>query len=420
VRGIEASWVVIGDGVSPPIARGAVLVEDDGRIAAVGPADALRRARPEARFEPARDAVLLPGLVNAHAHLELSSLRGRVPGGRGFVPWVAEMLARRAELAPEADDEAIGAAVGELIAAGTAAVGDVSNTLATVRHLAGMPLVARVFAEVFGMTRAAGEVMLRLARERVAELGQLPENVSVALAPHTPFSVHPEVLSTIAALARGGRGPTSLHLAEHAAERSYLRDGGGPFAGFLADRGADAPDWAPPGLDPVRYAARLGALGPHVLAVHLTDARPDELDVVAAAGAPVVLCPRSNLHIELRLPPLEAMLAAGLRPALGTDSLASSASLDVLAEARALRVRFPNVRPGALVAMATGWGARALGLAHLLGTLTPGLRPGLLAFPHPPGAAPSDPEAFVLDPRARERQVLVRPGGRLTEEAPRP
>ena len=96
-------------------------------------------------------------------------------------------------------------------------------------------------------------------------------------------------------------------------------------------------------MAPVELADRLGALGPHVLAVHLTDAHPEELARVAERGAPVVLCPRSNLYIELRSPPLLAMRAAGIAPALGTDSLASNASLDVLAEARALADRFPTV-----------------------------------------------------------------------------
>jgi aminodeoxyfutalosine deaminase len=142
--------------------------------------------------------------------------------------------------------------------------------------------------------------------------------------------------------------------------------------------------------------------------VHLTDARPEELARVAAAGSPVVLCPRSNLHIELKLPPLLDILAAGIRPGLGTDSLASNASLDPLAEARALSQRFPSVPPATLLAMATGWGADALGFSKLLGRLEPGLFPGLLAFAH--GAEPpSDPERFVLAHPHPARQVVSRP-----------
>ena len=413
MRGIAASWVVIGDGESPPIRDGAVLVHDDGTIAAVGEAAAMRAQFPQARWDAPRAAVLLPGLVNAHTHLELSALRGQVPGGRGFAPWVRAMLALRGARGADEDQESIGVAISELLQAGTAAVGDISNSLTSVAPLAGLPIVARVFAEVFGVTRLSANAMLETVRGRVAALGDLPPNVSVTLAPHTPFSLHPEVFERLCGDARAQGQLTSLHLAEHAAERAFLHDESRPFRELLGEHSADPLDWEPPALDPVRYAQARGALGPHALAVHLTDARPDELALVAESGAPVVLCPRSNLHIELRLPPLEAILAAGIRAALGTDSLASSPSVDVLAEARALRTRFPHVKTRALLAMATGWGARALRLETLVGRLAPGLTPGVLSFAHAVGSPPDDAEAFVLSERASQREVLVAPGRTL-------
>jgi cytosine/adenosine deaminase-related metal-dependent hydrolase len=141
-----------------------------------------------------------------------------------------------------------------------------------------------------------------------------------------------------------------------------------------------------------------------VLAVHLTDARPEELELVARRGAPVVACPRSNLHIETRLPPLLAMRTAGLHPALGTDSLASNASLDVLAEARALADRFSTVPAAELLRMATWEGARALGRADI-GRIARGARPGLFAID---GDVGSDPAAFVLKHVRAPRRWLVR------------
>ena len=158
----------------------------------------------------------------------------------------------------------------------------------------------------------------------------------------------------------------------------------------------------------MRYAQALGVLGPDVLCVHLTDARPDEIAVLAEAHATVVLCPGSNLHIELKLPPLLELLKAGLRPGLGTDSLASNATLDVLAEARALAERFPSVPARSLLAMATSGGADALGLSARVGRLREGRGPGVLAFEH--GAtAPSDPERFVLSRGPLRRTMLARP-----------
>jgi cytosine/adenosine deaminase-related metal-dependent hydrolase len=408
LRGIAATWVVTGDVDDAPIERGAVVLDASERVVAVGAADALRAQYPGAKWEEQR-AVLLPGLVNAHTHLELSALRGLVPGGRGFAAWVGVLVEQRERVQPEQDEEAIDAAVSELLAAGTAAVGEVSNTLAVVPQLAHAPLIGRVFHEVFGLRKDSGEVMLGLAEQRRAQFGIWPERLSYAPAPHTPFTMHPEILREAVRRARKLGERTSLHLAEHAAERAFLRDGGGPFAEFLAARGSTVHDWAPPGRDSVSYAESLGAIARDVICVHLTDARPDEIARVARAGAPVVLCPRSNLHIEVRLPPLLDLLAAGIRPGLGTDSLASCASLDVIDDARALAERFPSVAARTLIAMATSFGADVLGFGARVGRLAPGRAPGVIAFPHA-GAAPADPERFVLARPSAPRSVLARPG----------
>jgi cytosine/adenosine deaminase-related metal-dependent hydrolase len=140
--------------------------------------------------------------------------------------------------------------------------------------------------------------------------------------------------------------------------------------------------------------------------VHLTDARADELRLVAERGCPVVFCPRSNLHIETRLPPLLAALSAGLTPALGTDSLASNASLDVLAEARALADRFPGVPAKDLVRMATWEGARALGRTDV-GRIAKGARPGLVAIE---GEAGEDACSFVLRSMRSPRRWVSKRG----------
>jgi cytosine/adenosine deaminase-related metal-dependent hydrolase len=265
-----------------------------------------------------------------------------------------------------------------------------------------------VFHEVFGMRSETAEVMQGLAeRERAAHSG-FPAHIRYALAPHTPYTLHPSILQGLVRRAADSGMRTSLHLAEHAAERAYLASGEGPFADWVKSRGSSEIDWKIPGLDPVRYADSLGLLGPHLIAVHLADARPDELQLLAERGVNAVLCPRSNLFIDVKLPPLLDILRAGLRPGLGTDSLASNTSLDPLAEARALRKRFPTVPALTLLAMATSWGADALGFGGVLGRIAPGRYPGVLAFSHA-GAAPGDPASFVLDQESAQRSVLSRP-----------
>lgn len=409
MRGVQGTAVVFGDGERPPLIGGALVFDDAGVLLAVGDGDSLRRANPSARWEQ-HGAVLTPGLVNAHTHLELSALRGRCPGGDGFGPWVTAMIAAREQAPPERDDAAIAAGVAELLQAGTVAVGEVTNSLATVPQLAAAPLIGRVFHEVFGMRAETGVAVLAAAREaraRLAESTEWPGHLSYTLSPHTPFSMNPQLMRDTLDAGRQGGARMSLHLAEHAAERAFLRDGTGPFRDFLTSRDASEPDWPAPGMDPVGYADALGALAQDVIAVHLADARAGELALVAERGAPVVLCPRSNRHIEAKLPPLDQILEAGLQPGLGTDSLASAPSLDVLEEARALRAGFGNVPCRTLIAMATGWGAAALGLDEHVGDFVVGRGPGVVAFACPNGA-PGDPEAFVLDALEAKRDVPLR------------
>jgi cytosine/adenosine deaminase-related metal-dependent hydrolase len=213
----------------------------------------------------------------------------------------------------------------------------------------------------------------------------------------------------MAAMARARGRRVSIHLAEHAAERRALEHGDGPVADWIATRlKLSKTEQAWPMEGPILFADRLGLLDANFVLVHLTDARPEELAKVARVGASVVLCPRSNLFIETKLPPLLSMRSAGIEPGLGTDSLASNASLDVLAEARALADRFPDVSPRELVQMATWNGARALGKTDL-GRIVPGSSPGLFAIAGDLGAG--DACAFALRHVKAPRMWLTgRPG----------
>lgn len=406
-QGIVGSWLLTGDADEAPIAAGGVVLDEQGAVLDVGPESALRARHPSLRFEK-HAAVLTPGLINAHTHLELSALRGRVPGGRGFAPWVDTLVTLRAQTKPELDSEAIDQAVSELLAFGVVGVGEVCNQLHSVDVLAAVPLCASIFHEVFGMRSETAGVMQGLAEAERAARASFPAHMRYALAPHTPHTLHPLVLQALVRRAAESGVRTSLHLAEHAAERAFLASGEGPFADWVKSRGSSEIDWELPGLDPIRYADKLGLLGPTLIAVHLADARPDELALLAERKAQAVLCPRSNLFIELKLPPLLDILRVGLRPGLGTDSLASNTSLDPLAEARALRKRFPTVPANTLLAMATSWGADALGFGTVLGRIAARRHPGVLAFEHA-GAAPSDPARFVLDNEAARRSMLSRP-----------
>jgi cytosine/adenosine deaminase-related metal-dependent hydrolase len=403
---IHADHVLPGD--APSITDGAVVVDTGGTVVDVGAASDVLPRHAGAAVVRVR-GVVLPGLVNAHTHVELSSMRGKVQGGQGFADWVDRLVTTRSEVLPEEDLEGIELGVAELAAAGTVAVGDISNSLAPVRVLARHGIGGAVFHEVFGMDQPS--VMRRIEGLRAEVEERVPSwpttDIAYAPAPHTLYTLHPEAARALLESAQRRGLRTSLHLAEHAAERRAVERGDGPIPDWFERRLKQRPAW--PKRPLFDLAADVGALRPDVLLVHLTDARPDELARIAASGAAAVLCPRSNLFIEARLPPLLAVREAGIEAALGTDSLASNTSLDVLAEAKALADRFPSVPKWELVKMATFNGARALGRDDL-GRLAKGVRPGVFCIE---ADVAGDPAAFLLANLRAPRRCLV---SRTTKE----
>ena len=388
---LSAGWVVPVEG--PPIRDGRVAVED-GLVAWVGgPSDP---GAPDGGKVDLGRGVLLPGLVNAHCHLELSHLRGRLQRGRGFAQWVEELVALRAADGPGAVRAAAARAIREVQGTGTVAIGDVSNDLAHLDLLAGSPLSAVVFHELLGWNPARAAVIAESADAR--RLGPVAARVEVRLAAHAPHSVSPALLAEI--VKRGG--PAAIHLAESAEESRFLLRGDGAWQRFLDRRGLGDLPFDAPGLSPVRYLDDLGALRPGLVAAHCVYVDDADRARLAAQGVHVAVCPRSNLNLGVGIPDVPALLAAGVRLCLGTDSLASVDSLDLAEDMAALRREFPELHPAVIVEMATAGGARALGLSGL-GAIAPGMRADLVYAPA--DRAPDDPAAFLVSGDARPRRV---------------
>ncbi len=394
--------IVHADGVftgTHEILDGAIALEGD-RVHAVGRAADVASAFRGAPVERVV-GVVFPGLVNAHTHVELSVFHGAVASGLGFVGWVDRFMGLRGSVSAEAAAAAIERAASTLAAQGTVAVGDITNGLGAVASLSAHGVGGCVFHELFGLGEADATARYHAMPE--ARVGRDFGQLEYHRAPHTLHTLHPSVLALFAEEARRPGARLSVHLAEHPGERRLLEHGDGPMAEWLLARtGARV---AGVGQGPIAYAAQLGLLRDNVILVHLTDASGDELDRVAAAGSPVVLCPRSNVFIEGRLPDAPAMLRRGIEPALGTDSLASSDSLDVLDDAALLRRSFPEVPAATWLRAATRNGARALGLGGA-GELVAAAAPGVYAIEGAlEGRAVTD---FVLDHRDRTRRVLAR------------
>jgi cytosine/adenosine deaminase-related metal-dependent hydrolase len=368
---LRARWILPIDG--PPIAGGWIETAA-GRVVRVG------AGPPPGPAIDLGDVALLPGLVNAHTHLELSWLAGRVAPASSLVAWIRALLAERAAVPADAGD-AVARAVTAMHLGGTALVGDVANTLLARPALEALGIGGVVFHELLGFSAVDPAGLVRVAWERVdtaahREAGTRHARAAdpgrrASVVAHAPYSVSPALFSEIARSRRGA--PLSVHLAESYEEIEFLYTGRGPFRELLQQLGVWDPGWQPPGTGPVDYLGRLGYLHAGCLVVHGVHLTPKDVTRLSEAGVVLVVCPRSNAWVGAGLPPITRFYNAGLRVAIGTDSLASVGSLSVLDELAEVRRICPEVEAARILESATRTGAEALGFADF-GTIRPGQR----------------------------------------------
>jgi len=395
---LGAQWIVPISG--EPIRNGFLTIDRDGRIkeiSATGPKHALSLGR----------VALLPALVNAHTHLELSFLHGRVPRSDTFNDWVTTLMSqRRASTADPAAPPILDSArraIEQARASGTGLIGDVSNSLATVAVLRDVQMAAHVFHELtgFNLTDVAGRIAQ--ARNFIDATSADGGDIRISLAPHAPYSVAPELFKAIRRDVDAHPNPvTTVHLGESPQEIELLRAGTGPVRVMLERLGVWTDAWQPPGGSPVTYLADLEFLDARTLVVHGVQFDSHDLARLRAIGATLVSCPRSNVHVGVGSPPLEAFYDSGVEVAFGTDSLASVADLNMfneLAEARRIAPRVPARR---LLQSATRTGARALGFEHDFGSIEVGKCAAFAAVRMPPRRVPDVEEYLVsgIDPDA--------------------
>ncbi|HXW08778.1 MAG TPA: amidohydrolase family protein [Vicinamibacterales bacterium] len=325
---------------------------------------------------PSAPEAILPALVNAHTHLELSWMRGRIPPADSMPEWAERLVALRRTV--DADPfEPIVDAIREARAFGTALVGDIGNTAAAYEPLTDSELSAVVFRELLGFSAADPADVVARALEEIEALTPI-EWLRPAIAPHAPYSVSPALLQSIARAA-AQQQPLSIHLGESRAEIQFLCDATGPWRDLLERLGVWNPSWRPPGCGPVEYLDGLGIVNERLLAVHGVQLTDDELSRLAAAGATVVTCPRSNRWTGAGEPPVERFYRSGVRVAVGTDSLAGVEDLNVFAELAVMRRLAPGVPARRLLRGATIDGAEALGFGPDLGSIERGKRGELVA-----------------------------------------
>ncbi|HEX6849932.1 MAG TPA: amidohydrolase family protein [Candidatus Polarisedimenticolaceae bacterium] len=371
---------------SPPVVDGAVAVAD-GRVVAVGRRKDVVKSVKAAEVRDLGEAIVMPGLVNAHTHLELSWMHEvGLPDG-DYVGWIRAVVARRGDADEARIRAAAKAAIEGMTSRGTVAVGDVQNTTLVPALLAASTLRGVMFHELLGWRAADAERILERAAvaldaiESDRAVKEARGRLLLALTPHAAHSTSAPLLKALGGRAAATSEPIAIHVAESEDEVRLLRDGTGPFADFLRERGVWDDAWKAPGLTPVDHLDRLGLLTPRTLAVHGVHLTHTDMARLQARGTTVVTCPRSNRTLGVGVAPVPKLLGSGIPVAIGTDSLASSPDLDLFAEIQALREEHPTLAPAAALRMATLNGARALGISADLGTIEKGRLASLVVVP---------------------------------------
>ena len=359
---------------APPITDGAVLVADDGRITAVA-AHAQVPDPPGARRVEFPDAVLVPGLVNAHTHLELTHLAGRNPE-REFSRWIRTIRALKDATTPEEFDHSAEQGVRDCWMAGVTCVADTGSTGAPLRALARLGARGIYYQEVFGPDPADRAATLAELRAAVARLGPVASGrARLGVSPHAPYTVSEPLYRAVAAFARREALPLAVHLAESREETALVRDGAGSFAEALRARGIPV---TAHGCSPVEYLLQLGVLEHATgwLCIHCVQVDEGDIDILRRAGVGLASCPRSNRAHAHGTAPLAALRAAGIPVGLGTDSVVSAGDVNLWAEAAAAGLHEEDA-----LRMLTIEGARALGLDADIGSLEVGKQADLAVFP---------------------------------------
>ena len=374
----RAAWIL--PIAAPPVRAGEVVVEN-GRIVRVsdaGDAAAIPIDRACETIDLGNVAVL-PGLVNTHTHLELSWMRGLVAPSNSMPAWAASLMSLRRQHGGESVGP-IATAIEQTRAAGTALVGDVTNTLAADQLLRDSSLAGAMFYELLGFNAPNPEQAVSAARVALHGEPDHPDWIRT-IVPHAPYSVSPALFRAIEAAA--GDLPVSIHVGESADEMEFLRTATGAWRDLLGRLGVWNDRWEPPGCGPIEYLDRLGLLNEHLIAVHGTQLPDAELERLATAGGTLVTCPRSNRWTGAGVPPIQRFYESGVRVAVGTDSLASVEDLNVFGELACVHQLAPHVPARRLLESATIEGARALGFRREFGTIEAGKRAALIAVSLP-------------------------------------
>jgi cytosine/adenosine deaminase-related metal-dependent hydrolase len=397
---LTAAWIAPING---PVIRDGSVVFSNGNIAAIGPTAALGDQIADSRAVDLGNSVILPGLVNAHTHLELSTIqRGARPAR--FVDWIIELMGK------PVPPGGIEAGIAQCLRFGVTAVGDITTNPAVTRPLLiDSPLSGVSYGEVRAMAQRRGLLEPRIQQSLNHLKSQIsnanaarPHAVRAGISPHAPYSIESTGIARCLQAAREYQLPLTMHLAETPDEVTFLADHSGPFRELWNLLNA-WDDQVPTFVGgPIRFASALGLLDYPALLAHVNYCDDDELTMLAQGHASVVYCPRTHAYFGHPPHRWRDMLAAGINVAVGTDSCASSPDLNLVDDLRLLHEIAPEVDPTVLWEMASTRAASAIQCAGI-GSLAIGNAADVVVFP----VTGDDPLREILENRVLPTSVWI-------------
>ena len=375
VRIYRAKWVFPVS--SDPVEDGAVVVSGN-EIRDVGRYSEIKAAWSGEVVDNGQGAIL-PAFVNAHTHLELSAMRGRLSGHRGFVDWIRHLIELRNKISREQIGKAIRDELALMKKQGVGLVGDIGNTQASFQPCRDAKGIETVFFREFlgfnkTRTKEAGNTLFKIE-------GFFDYDDSFHLAAHSPYTVSEELFKSLKRWTYKRGKMLSVHLSESIEESEFLAGRNGLLKDLLAERSVWDEEFDPPGLSPIAYLDGLGILDENTICVHLVHLSQEDMRILAERRARCCLCPRSNLFLRVGFPDIKGLLDQGISPALGTDSLASNNSLSMLDEIACVHKHEPGIPPDDILQMATLNGACMLDREYRLGSLAPGKDAAMIFVP---------------------------------------
>jgi cytosine/adenosine deaminase-related metal-dependent hydrolase len=326
------------------------------------------------------DGILCPGFINAHCHLELSHMKGRIPEKTGLVDFVYKVITERHD-EKEVMLQAIDSAEKEMMSHGIVAVGDICNNPVTLLQKLKGNLYYHNFIEVSGFLPSV--VLERFKRSTdlynaFAEFYPMPAE-SNSLAPHAPYSVASELIQRITAFP--GNHILTMHNQEADDENQLFENKTGDFLRLYQKMNIDAGFFTPPGTSSLQASLPYFYPGQRLILVHNVCTSQEDLDYIAAHEGPALyfcLCPKANQYITGMMPPVDLFIKSNQTMVLGTDSLASNDTLSILAEINTLKQHFPQLDHHQMLRWATSNGAVALGIEERFGSFEKGKTPGII------------------------------------------